>query len=384
MPESDITDGRDAITGDRDHVGLDDTFASRRYFVKFRTITTHLARVAAQMRAEGDLNDTEVKILTRHVAALGYSFRALSMKYLMAGRDTGRFFGMLEMDRVESGFPVFNELLVMANDAAQAARHLENMPTPEALKDEMLRKILGEREIPTKLQFALSQRLYYEELLRGDLFWARNDPQVAWLGDLDGRRRYLLHWAVYDSMVNLPTIYLMEVEDSGRRALPKDERRWPEVQAHLMGQSVGGLKLVTIAQGFDADFDDLHPKRLRRFHLGPMYSHAYTQQSGPLREVLRDARAPEGQDWALAWTVEVLESERVSEERAGWFSTVEREVFALDPFSGRGVDTGATRTERAIILPQRPYQVLEERRPPGFSGVRKFVVGAGGRVLSYR
>ncbi|KAA0910264.1 hypothetical protein [Aquicoccus porphyridii] len=385
MPETDITDRRDAITGDRDHVGLKDTFASRRYFAKFRTITTHLTRVAAQMRAEGDLSDTEVKILTRYVAALGYTFRALSMKYLMAGRDTGRFFGVLEMDRVESGFPVFNELLVMANDAAQAAKHLENMADTETLKDEMLRKILGEREIPTKLQFALSQRLYYEELLRGDLFWARNDPQAIWLGDAgERRRRYLLHWAVYDSMVNLPTIYLMEVEDSGRTALPKDERRWPEAQAHLMGQSVGGLKLLTIARGFDEDFDDLHPKLLRRFHLGPMYSHAYTQQSGPLREVLRDAHAPEGQDWALAWTVEELESERVSEARAGWFSTVEREVFALDPFSGRGVDTGATRTERAIILPQRPYQVLEERQPPGFSGVRKFVVGAGGRVLSYR
>ena len=220
MPETDITDRRDAITGDRDHVGLKDTFASRRYFAKFRTITTHLTRVAAQMRAEGDLSDTEVKILTRYVAALGYTFRALSMKYLMAGRDTGRFFGVLEMDRVESGFPVFNELLVMANDAAQAAKHLENMADTETLKDEMLRKILGEREIPTKLQFALSQRLYYEELLRGDPVLgaqrSRRRSGLAMRGER--RRRYLLHWAVYDSMVNLPTIYLMEVEDSGRTA----------------------------------------------------------------------------------------------------------------------------------------------------------------------
>jgi len=35
-------------------------------------------------------------------------------------------------------------------------------------------------------------------------------------------------------------------------------------------------------------------------------------------------------------------------------------------------------------MPQRPYQALAERDPPGFSDVRKFVVGAGGRVLSYR
>lgn len=381
---TDITDRRDEITGDRDQVGLKDTFASRRYFAKFEKITGHLTRVAAQMQAEGQLSTREVEALTRYLVAIGFTFKALAMKYLMVGRDTGRFFGALDMDRVESGFPVFQELLVMANDAAQAARHLENMPTVSALKEQMVRKILGEREIPTKLQYALSQRLYYQEMMKGELFWARNDPDIQWLSGAAPRTRFLLHWAVYDSQVNLPTIYLMEVQDSGRTALPLDERRWPEVQAHLMAQSVGGLKLVTIAKGFDEDFDDLHPKLLKRIHVGPMYSHAYTQQVGPLREVLRDARSPEGQDWALAWTIEELESEKVTEVRTGWFSTVEREVFALDPFSGRGVDTGATRTERAIILPQRPYQVLEERRPPGFSNVRKFVVSDAGRVLSYR
>ena len=45
-----------------------------------------------------------------------------------------RFFGALTMDSVESGFPVFNELLVMANDAQQADRHLANMPGADAEK----------------------------------------------------------------------------------------------------------------------------------------------------------------------------------------------------------------------------------------------------------
>lgn len=205
-----------------------------------------------------------------------------------------------------------------------------------------------------------------------------------WLSGLEGARRYLLHWAVYDSQVNLPVIYLMELVDGGRTALPKDAGRWPEVQRHLVAQSLAGLKLVTIAKGFDTDFDDLHPKMLRRIHVGPMYSSAFTRQSGPIREVLEAARAPAGEDWALAWTVEELRSERVVSERKGWFGTVEREVFALDPFSGRGADTGATRTERAVILPERPFQALAEQNPPGFASVRKFVVAPSGRVLAYR
>ena len=35
------------------------------------------------------------------------------------------------------------------------------MPSPEHLKDEMVRQIVGERVVPTRLQYAMSQRLYY-------------------------------------------------------------------------------------------------------------------------------------------------------------------------------------------------------------------------------
>ena len=365
-----------------DHMKLEDTRVTRRYFGKFAKITGYLTKVAATMEAEGRFSRADIEVIARYLAGLNWTFTALAHKYHFAGRYAHA--GQLTFDRVESGFPVYQELLEMANDALQAERHLATMPSDEALKDQMVRVILAEQEIPTKLQYALSQRLYYEELLRGEQFWARNDPQAVWLGNQGDRRTFQVHWAVYDSQVNLPTIYLMEVEDTGRVGLPKDERRWPEVQAHLMAQSVAHLKLLTIAKGFDQDFADLHPTRLRRFHIGPMYSHAFTRQSGPLREVLEAARAPVGEDWALVWTEEELVAERVETVKSGWFGTVERQIFALDPFAGAGAETGATRMERSLIMPERPYQALAERNPPGFGDVRKFVVSESGRVLSYK
>ena len=366
-----------------DHVALDDSFAARRYFRKFETITAHLARVAAEMEKDGSLSREDAGILATYVGRIATTFRVLAMKYLMAGRETGAMLGALTIDKHESGFPVHAELLTLATDTLQAQRHLSGLPPREELIDRMVRQIVGELTIPTRLQFAMSQRLYYEALLKDPLFYAQNDPQAIWRGEEGRRFRFLLHWAVYDSQVNLPTIYLLELEDTGRVPLPKDARRWPEAQAHLMAQSLAGLKLLTIAQGFDTDFDDLHPKRLRRYHVGPMYSSAFTMQTGPIREVLDEAHAPEGEDWALAWTVETLDSARAEEVKSGWFGSVERQIFALDPFSGRGADTGATGTERAIILPERAFQVLAEKRPPGFASVRKFVVGRGGRVLSH-
>jgi hypothetical protein len=369
-----------ALETPSDHFKLEDTRVTRRYFGKFDAITTHLGQVAAQMQAEGRLTREEVEALARYVVALGLTFRALGYKYHFSGRF--QHAGKLTFDRVDSGFPVQAELLTMATDAAQVDRHLASMPTEEALKDEMVRTILAEQSVPTKLQYALSQRLYYQELKKGGLFWARNDPEALWLGNTDTRKRFQLRWAVYDSATNLPTVYLMEVQDSGRVGLPKDEGRWPEVQAHLMAQSIGGLKLITIANGFDTDFDDLHPVRLRRFSLGPMYSHAFTLQDGPIRDILARAMAQEGEDWALVWTEEDLVSERTEQVKSGWFGTVERQIYALDPLTG--AETGVTRTERSIIMPERPYQALAELNPPGFIRVRKFVVSPKGQVLSYR
>lgn len=367
-----------------DHTELHDTAVARRYFAKFQAITGHLARVAADLEAEGRITRLEARVLGAYVVRLAATFRALSHKYLMTGRVEGPIPGKPSFDRHESGFPVATELMQMAVDAQQAKAHLDGMASEAELKDRMIRQIVGDLSIPSQLQFALSQRLYYQDLLTGTPFWPRNDPDAHWLGNKGERRQYLLHWAIYDLQLNLPVVYLMEVEDSGRTPLPKDDRRWPRAQAHLIAQSSAGLKLLTIAQGFDKDFDDLHPKRLRRIHLGPMYSHSYTLQTGPIAQVLATAKAPEGQDWALVWTVETLISEREETVPDGWFSKVDRQIFTLDPFAGRGADTGATRTERMIVLPERPYQVLVEQNPPGFSDVRKFVVGAGGRLISTR
>lgn len=368
----------------QDHVGITDGLAARRYFAKFQKITGHLGRVAAEMAREGRFDRVELDIVADYVQRLAATFRALGHKYLLTGRDTGTFFGSLAIDVTESGFPVHRELLVMANDAVQAPRHLEGLPPRDDLVERMIAEIVGELQIPTRLQFALSQRLYYQALVEERQFWPTMDPLAVWLSGLEDERTWLLHWAVYDSQVNLPVIYLMELRDTGGTSLPQDANRWPEVQRHLVAQSLAGLKLVTIATGFDRDFDRLHPVKLKRIHVGPMYSSAFTRQTGPIRRVLEAAKAPPGEDWALAWTVEELESERSVTERSGWFGSVERQVFALDPFSGRGADTGATRTERAVILPERPFQALAEEDPPGFRTVRKFVVAPSGRVLAYR
>lgn len=366
-----------------DHHAVDDTAATRRYFKKFERIIAHTRDVAATVPRRGKLAGAELAIIEQHLGNLARTFSALTYKHLFAARDTGLRLEVLEIDRRESGFPVYSELLRLANDALQVDKHLSRMKTQQALKNDMIQHILKEGMPPTKLQYTMSQRIYYERLAGGKLFLPQNHPEAVWLGNVeDDRRRYLVHWSTYDSQMNIPTIYLMIVEDSGDTALLKDQRRWPAVQSHLMAQSLASLKMVTIGSGFDLDFDDLHPKFVRRIHVGPMYSHAFTTQTGPLREVLAEASGVPGLDWALSWTTETLLSGKVKEEKTGWFSTVEREIFRLDKDVLDEDGPGATRVEHSLILPQRAYQVLEHRDPPAFRKVKKYVVGEGGRVIT--
>lgn len=365
-----------------DHHAIADTAATRRYFAKFERIIGHTRDVAATVPRRGKLAGAELAIIEGYLNSLAMTFNALSYKHLFARRDTGALAEVLEIDRRDSGFPVYAELLQMANDALQLDKHLAHTPDQDALKKDMIRHILGEGTPPTRLQYAMSQRVYYEWLQAGGLFWPQNDPVAVLISHANARRRrYLVHWATYDSQINIPTIYLMILEDTGRRPLDKDQSRWPAVQAHLMAQSVGSLKMVTIGQGFDLDFDDLHPKFMRRIHVGPMYSHAFTTQGGPLREILAEASGVPGLDWALTWTTETLLSGETRMEKSGWFSTVEREIFRLDKKVLNDEAQGATRVDHSLILPQRAYQVLKHHDPAQLRRVRKYVVGDGGKVI---
>ena len=217
-------------------------------------------------------------------------------------------------------------------------------------------------------------------------FLPQNDPRAIWVRNnaRKNHRTYLLHWANYDSQTNVPAVYVMEIEDTGRTSLPRDERRWPRVQSHLMAQSMSALKLVTIARGFDQDFDNLHPKFLRRFHLGPMYSHTFTQQRGPLRDILAQAQSPTGLDWALAWTVESLISKKSVTKKKGMFSSAKRQIYQINTLDGQAAKDGATLVNRSLILPHRAFQVLEEKNPPGLKRTQKYVVGKNSKILSYK
>ena len=368
------------------HKPIETALATRRYFAKFERIMGHLSEVARRSEADTEISALEANVLGYYIQGLTSSFTALSYKFLMAQRvSRSAAPSLLNIDKSDSGFPIYQEILQMASDALQTKQHLKSLPETASIKQEMITHILDEKTAPTQLQYAMSQRLYYESLDQENLFLAQNHPRAVWQKGHTAktRRDYVVHWAVYDSQTNLPVVYIMDLVDVGRRPLPYDERRWPQVQDNMLAQSLSSLTLLTIAKGFDQDFDDIYPMRLRRFNLGPMYSHAFTTQTGPLRDILAEAIGVEGLDWALSWRVETLVSETSISEKTGFFSKAQRQVYKLNKLDPEAMKAGASHVTRSLVLPHRAYQVLNEKDPAGFRNVRKYVVSDNGQILNY-
>ena len=356
----------------------------RRYFAKFEGVMRHLsdiAATAAPSTERGRVGEMETQIITDYLARLANSLTALSMKYLLAGLVHHRLPANLEIDQTDSGFPVFREIMKLKQDQSEADARLKALPSKNQIKADIVDHLFSERSIPRSLQFDMSQRLYYEMLRDRPLFLARNPMELSTLApDKSGTERYLAHWAVYDTQRNFPYIYLMIVESSGRLALDGELRG--RMEAHLIAQSLSGLKLVTIATGFDKDFPTIHPKFLKRIHVGPLYSNRFTHHGDAIQRILAESEGEPDQDWVFCWSVETLFSKDSRRIPRGLFGETLQEIYHLNVDNPKVFDAGASDLERAMVLPYRPYQYLVESDLTHLKGIRAYVVGPDGLLLT--
>ena len=364
---------------------IDDRESRRQYFRTFVDIVERcraqpVELIAAQRK--GPLSLLERTGVDDYLDRLRTSFAALSARYrrVEAGGDIA---AGLTIDRSDSGYPVFQEIVQLGIDLSEAPKTLSTLPDRRTLKADMLDHVLARRILPRALQSQMSRRIYCEILAERAPFLPINAPEIVPVGDRpEERRAYLIRWAVYDSYRNMPNIYLLGVEDSGAQPLISDERRWQRLVEHVTAQSLSTLKLLTIATGLDKDFSDIHPKRLRRIHIGPMYSNRFTRHADVVQDLLSEPEPGSDQDWIFCWTVETLRSKGSSTRDSGLFGKAVSEIYDFDVHAPDEIEAGASKVERGMILPYRPYQRLVERDSPQLRPLRKYVVGPDGLMLN--
>jgi hypothetical protein len=242
--------------------------------------------------------------------------------------------------------------------------------------------ILRTKSFPTDLQSRMAERLYLEHVQKGDIFSPFILPETMHV-DVNaktGRPVYVVTWGVFDGSQSLPMVYLVQIEDSSEKLIDRlvgsDGRLSGNVDIPL---PVGGLlnpdlarqfddfasknssyalTPATIAVNMDKDFEDLHPKLLRRIIMGPFYSAGITENNEKVNEILSKVRKTENA-WLLTWTVqEIFSKNEIPAKRGIFSSTPAQQEFHINTDNLEAARQGVSAYEKHALVPHDAYQAL--------------------------
>lgn len=292
------------------------------------------------------------------------------------------FTEQFRISRAESGFPVFQNVLELENDRGASETRLAAIPDPQALRQDMVDFILRQKAFPEALQSRMAERLYLEQIGKGDIFSPFVLPETVRVTVNEKTRRpyYVVTWAAFDGTSTLPMIYVAGLEDSSANVakllVGDDGKLSPDVDIPL---PVGGLlnpelaarfddfaaknsgyslTPATIATNMDKDFAELHPKQLRRIVLGPFYSAGITENNARINEILSRVRKPDNA-WLFTWTMQEVFSKAERPAVKGFFSsTPATQEFHIETNDLEAARMGVSAYEKHALVPHDAYQAL--------------------------
>ena len=370
-----------------------------QYFAAIRSALGGLEIFLADRNSPLYRNSVVGEVIVPYLARLKASFACWENRI--------GFVAQFRISRAESGFPVFQNVLELENDRQSAEKRLSAMPAADQLRAEMADFILRQKAFPTDLQARMAERLYLEQIGKGDIFSPFVLPETirVAVNPKTMRPYYVVSWGAFDGSATLPMVYMATIEDSSESVVSmlvtKDGKLNPEVDIPLpvggllnpdlasrfddfaLKNSAYSLTPVTIATNLDKDFPALHPKQLRRIVLGPFYSAGITENNARVSEVLSRVRKRENA-WLLTWTVQEVFSKAERPAKKGfWNSTPAQEEFHIETDDLEAARMGVSAYEKHALVPHDAYQALYAAgEVEGVFGEYKVHVISGNQVIS--
>ncbi len=154
------------------------------------------------------------------------------------------FIEQFRISRAESGFPVFQNVLELENDRQTSEKRLANIPAADALREEMVDFILRQKTFPEALQGRMAERLYLEQIGKGDIFSPFILPETVRVAVNPKTMRpyYVVAWGAFDGTSTLPMVYMATIEDSSenivKALVTKDGKLNPETEIRAAGRRI--------------------------------------------------------------------------------------------------------------------------------------------------
>ncbi|MDI7860823.1 hypothetical protein MRS76_02545 [Rhizobiaceae bacterium n13] len=342
----------------------------------FQTIRAALAGLETYVSGNGDPMGSGFPrgVVLKYLARLTASFACWENRI--------GFVDQFRISRAESGFPVYQNVLELENDRKTADERLASIPSANELRAEMADFILRNKAFPDALQARMAERLYLEQIGKGEIFSPLILPETVHVGVNAKTRRpfYVVAWAAFDGSQTLPLVYFATIEDSSENVvdmlvtesgelntdvdipLPVGGLLNPELAVRFddfVSKNSGySLTPATIATNLDTDFPTLHPKALRRLVLGPFYSAGITENNDKINDILSKVRRSDSA-WLMTWTRQEVFSKSEIPEKKGFFSsTPAREELHIDTTNLDAARMGVSAYEKHALVPHDAYQAL--------------------------
>lgn len=270
-------------------------------------------------------------------------------------RELGRFLNLLNVfsygevskisiDTVSSGFPHFKEIKFLESSIPKQKPENDF----KFLKEGIIRELFETEEYPIKTIKDYKSKKYLNKLYenRLNLFLSLNFTKQNILNLFNGR--YFLHWSSYDSILNLPIIYILEVE------LLKDEIEIDEIELYKQLELVtsSNLTLNTIVKSINANQNlQFNVKKIQRTIIGPFFSNNFTKHNENISNILEE----EEDGFICEMTNEYLYSTKTIEEKTGFLGMkkIKKEIYEIPD-----IKKGYSYMEKFIIFPYSVYQKL--------------------------
>lgn len=356
-------------------VQLKNNMESKQYFNTLSDAISSLIKICESQLTIGNQAIDDIIVL-KYLKKLKHSVECMRMKYWYNECDFSNQKSILLVGVDNSGFPTKKEFYELNIDLERADEALALLSNENDLKSKQLEYILSHKKINREMQLDLHSRHYYSMLSEAEFFLPENNPVIIPVNDSDnGNKRFVIHWASFDAQRNLPVVYIMLIEYSGKKPFLEDDVSEEFIEA-VKSFNSSQYKLVTICHELDKKFPNIHPKKLKRLSIGPLYINGLTRHNKNVSNALDYVEMHQPEDnWLVGYTVEVLVSKNITKAEYGLFKNEpQKEIYFIDSNNHEQGEAGVTDIERSLVIPYGAYQQLADQTDNPLNDIQKYVI----------
>ena len=356
-----------------------------RYFRQLQRVFSHLLSVyPAPSKAFGV---SQGGVMNRFLDRFLETVKVLETKYTYPPPEARPLF----IDVTESGFPNHIELAELQTDAQLKTKRLRELPSGEALRKELVDRLIEHQTDPQAVLMQLSERSYLEAIDEEKMFFPYTAGELVFCGEEGGVRKYSFAFGCFDFATNRPYIHFLNFEqDRAVPALHENEREAENFLAVIRKEGGRAPALAILAMSIDDAIESVHPKLLRRICLGPLYakvllenrqSNIADSREGYFQALLESyGRAQD--DFIFLLTEELVFSKR-QEVTKSMFGQKAREIFATHEADPECHTRRVSSMQHFYLMPHELLQHLDPTKSEGladFSKAKKLTVDEAGEV----